>query len=477
MRSTEEIKRIKEAAEKELLKLPGVTGVAIGQKEKNGKRTGEISILVYVERKKQEHEIPAHQLIPPEIEGVKTDVIETGPMIIHAYKGGTVLQSDHQAGEGTLGGFAFTTETTPRAVLVTNQHVVMSGTNTTPLSGEVGPLVCSICSPCCSKVIGNVLRIVLNANLDGSVALLKPGTEILPEVEDIGVISGTHDITQAESNSGTFAVKIYSRMQGQVVNGTVQSINASGAVNQHNGQLHRNYQNQISISSTTKFSVPGDSGSVLLDNSNRVVGLIFGGNEAGTTSLACPIAQVQSQLQINIATGTAAGQVFTVPASPSNTTSGDPVDMTSVLTGGAAISPRTEKLNKAYKKVLSTGKGREYDRLYHTHMEEVRHLVNTNKRVATVWHRNQGPAFLVHFSNSIMDENYTIPRDVRSIHLAGLLNNMAIILTQYGTAGLKYDIAQYLPELLLYADECNTADKLITGLINYEEKWLTPQEP
>jgi len=477
MRSTEEIKKIKEVAEKELLKMPGVTGVAIGQKEKNGVKTGEVSILVYVEKKKQENEIPANQVIPPEIDGIKTDVIETGRMIIHAYKGGTVLQSDHQSGEGTLGGFAFTTEATPRAVLVTNQHVVMSGTSTTPLSGEVGPLICSICSPCCSKVIGNVLRIVLNASLDGSVALLKSGTQILPEVEDAGVISGKHNITQAESDSGTFAVKIYSRVQGKVVNGTIQSITASGAVNQHNGQLHRNYANQISISSTSAFSVPGDSGSVLLDNSNRVVGLIFGGNEAGTTSLACPIDQVESQLQINIATGTAAGQVFIVPASPSNTTSGDPIDMTSVLAGGTTISPRTEKLNKAYKKVLGTEKGREYDKLYHVHMEEVRHLINHNKRVATVWHRNQGPAFLAHFSNSIMDENYTLPDQVKSVRLTDLLNNMAIILTQYGNAQLKYDIAQHLPELLFYADECNTADKLITRLINHEEKWLTPQEP
>jgi hypothetical protein len=476
MRRPKQIKEIKEAAEKELLKIPGVTGVAIGQKEKNGMRTGEISILVYVEKKKQETAIPANQRIPPEINGVKTDVIETGTISLHAYKGGTVLESDHQSGEGTLGSFAFTQETTPRAVLLTNQHVVMSGTNTTPLSGEVGPLICSICSPCCSKVLGNVLKIILNANLDGSIALLKPGTQILPEVESIGVISGTHIITQAESDSGTFAVKIYSRMQGKVVNGTIQSINTSGAVNQHDGTLHRNYQNQISISSTSPFSVPGDSGSVLLDSSNRVVGLIFGGTPAGTLSLACPIDQVQSQLQINIATGTALGQVFTVPASPSNTTAGDPIIISAPLVSGAVVSPRAEKLSQTYKKVLSTKRGREYDKLYHVHMDEVRHLINTNKRVATVWHRNQGPAFLVHFSNSIMDEKYILSEQVKLVRLTDLLNNMASILTQYGSISLKQDIEQHLQDILLYANECNTADKLISRLINQEEKCLTPQE-
>jgi hypothetical protein len=474
--TSEQIIEIKEATEKQLLKIPGVTGVAIGQKEKNGVRTGEISILVLVEKKKQETEIPENQLIPAVINGVKTDVIETGVIRLHANKGGTALESDHSSGVGTLGSFAFTQETTPRAVLLTNQHVVMDGTNTTPLNGEVGPQICSICSPCCSKVLGNVFKIVLNPDVDGAIALLKPGTQIVPEVESIGVISSTHPITQAESDSGTFSVKLYSRKQNKVINGTVKSIHLGGSIKQHDGTLHRNYQNQILINSPDMFGDFGDSGSVVLDNSNRIVGLFFGGNDPGTIAFACPIAQVESQLQIHIATGTAPGQVFTVPASPSNTTSGEPIDMAPLIAAGAVVSPRSEKLNEAYKKVLSTKKGREYDKLYHVHMDEVRQLINTNKRVATVWHRNQGPAFLVHFSNSIMDEKYILPEQVKLVYLTNLLDNMATILTQYGSIGLKQGIAEHIQNILLYANECNTADKLISRLIKQEAKWLTPQE-
>jgi hypothetical protein len=109
-------------------------------------------------------------------------------------------------------------------------------------------------------------------------------------------------------------------------------------------------------------------------------------------------------------------------------------------------------------------------------MEEVRHLINNNKRVATVWHRNQGPAFLAHFSNSIMDEKYILPDEVKMVRLTDLLNNMADILNKYGSVALKQDIADHIQDILQYAAECNTADKLISRLINEEEKWPIPQE-
>lgn len=471
----DQIVAIKEAAEEALLKIPGVTGVAIGQKEKNGALTGEISILVLVEKKKPAAGIPAAEVIPPEINGIKTDVIETGIIRSHATKGGTQLQSEKSSGSGTLGCFAFTNGATPRAVLVTNQHVVMDGTATDPKGFEVGPVICSCCSPCCSKVLGHVNDIKLNPDLDGATAFLKAGTQILPEVDNV-VVSGRHDVTLAEANSNSFAVKIFSRMHDRWVNGVVKSINATGDEMDHENNLHRHYQNQILINSTDMFGDFGDSGSVVFDSSNQVVGLFFGGNDPGTVALACPIAQVESQFNVHLFTGTAPGQVYTVPADPSHTTAGDSMEV-APLAAGTGFSPRLQKLNEAYRKIRSTEKGRMYDQLFHQHMNEVRYLVNHNKRVATVWHRNQGPGFLVHFSNSVMDENYQLPQQVKSVPLTGLLTRMAAILTQYGSEALKADIAQHLEEILSYALDCNTTDQLITRFINQEEKCLTPQEP
>ena len=73
MKNLDEIRRIKELAEPNLLKMHGVTGVDIGPKIIKGKKTDEMAIRVYVEKKK---DVPQKAAIPKEINGVPTDVIE-----------------------------------------------------------------------------------------------------------------------------------------------------------------------------------------------------------------------------------------------------------------------------------------------------------------------------------------------------------------------------------------------------------------
>jgi hypothetical protein len=73
MANLEEIGRIKDEAERELLKRPGVTGVDVGPKYVGGKETNTLAIRVYVEKKK---EVQGTSAIPKQIQGVPTDVIE-----------------------------------------------------------------------------------------------------------------------------------------------------------------------------------------------------------------------------------------------------------------------------------------------------------------------------------------------------------------------------------------------------------------
>jgi hypothetical protein len=73
MKSQDEIEGIREQAEPDLLKLPGVTGVDTGPKIVNGQPTAQTAIRVYVKKKS---EVPPEQTIPKEIQGVPTDVIE-----------------------------------------------------------------------------------------------------------------------------------------------------------------------------------------------------------------------------------------------------------------------------------------------------------------------------------------------------------------------------------------------------------------
>src|SRR5438034_4234097 len=77
-RLDEAIERVDEARE-ELLAKDGVIGVGYGPKERDGKFVdGEVAIVVYVAKKKDEGDLAADDVVPPTIEDVPTDVVEIG---------------------------------------------------------------------------------------------------------------------------------------------------------------------------------------------------------------------------------------------------------------------------------------------------------------------------------------------------------------------------------------------------------------
>jgi hypothetical protein len=70
------IRPVKERVEDALIAQPGVVAVDIGHKVSKGVSTGELSIVVYVDKKKPKSALPKDQVIPVEIDGIKTDVKE-----------------------------------------------------------------------------------------------------------------------------------------------------------------------------------------------------------------------------------------------------------------------------------------------------------------------------------------------------------------------------------------------------------------
>src|SRR5713226_6261732 len=84
MKDFEKVRDIKRAAQGGLLAIPGVHAVGVGAKIVGGQRTQEISIMVYLVKKKPLSELRPEEVIPPEIDGVKTDVIESEVLRLHA---------------------------------------------------------------------------------------------------------------------------------------------------------------------------------------------------------------------------------------------------------------------------------------------------------------------------------------------------------------------------------------------------------
>jgi hypothetical protein len=81
MADIDRIRMIKARHEKELLAMKNVVGVGVGFKETAGITTGRMSIVVMVERKLPAETLDAGDLIPPQIEGVPTDVRVVGQIV------------------------------------------------------------------------------------------------------------------------------------------------------------------------------------------------------------------------------------------------------------------------------------------------------------------------------------------------------------------------------------------------------------
>jgi hypothetical protein len=80
MPTIEEIKKIKEKHEQELMSKAGVVGCSIGYKHIDGKKTDKLSIVCYVRKKKKVEDLKIKDIIPEEIEGIPIDVVESGEL-------------------------------------------------------------------------------------------------------------------------------------------------------------------------------------------------------------------------------------------------------------------------------------------------------------------------------------------------------------------------------------------------------------
>jgi hypothetical protein len=72
------VKKVKARHETQLMKKANVVGVGIGFKQRRGKPTDEIALVVNVIRKLPLSQLAPEDAIPNEIEGVPVDVHETG---------------------------------------------------------------------------------------------------------------------------------------------------------------------------------------------------------------------------------------------------------------------------------------------------------------------------------------------------------------------------------------------------------------
>ncbi len=281
-----------------------IVGVGISEKITGQQNyTGQECVTVYVIKKVSKDQIEKASLVPEKINGVATDVVETGEFNALAFVGrvrpalGGVSIGHFKITAGTLGCLV---KRNGQVFILSNNHV-LANVNTALDNDPIlqpGPYDGGNIN---TDVIGRFSQFV-PINFSGTnlvdCAIAKSAPPLVsPLNKSFGAISGTPTTAQR------FMLVKKSGRTTELTRGLVTDVNATVRVGYGtSGQAI--FQNQIIVQGIPgiPFSQGGDSGSLILTNTgNNPVALLFAGSNSYT--IANPINAVLAALNVSIFTG------------------------------------------------------------------------------------------------------------------------------------------------------------------------------
>jgi hypothetical protein len=310
----EEVRRVKTAHVDALLRKKNVVGSGVGYKEVGGVRTEELAVVVSVVKKVPERQLSPGDLVPQSLEGVETDVRETGVFRALQERTGTWRPAPGGVSIGhvdiTAGTLGCLVSREGQIRILSNNHVLGNSNYGQPgdailqpgpadggtLEDQIATLEAFVPinfgteSPTCPVATG--VADVLNwlAKLVGSrhrfsvfqenpamnlvdAAIARPLSDDLVEkrILEIGEPQGV-----AEGTLG-LPVQKSGRTTG-LTSGEIEQVYATVQVGYGAGQV-ATFTDQLVAGA---MSAGGDSGSAVLDDSDRVVGLLFAGSQSTT---------------------------------------------------------------------------------------------------------------------------------------------------------------------------------------------------
>ena len=309
---------------------PGVQGFGVARRTVAGKRTDEFVLKVYVEKKLPPHEIasPAPPIVrvPGVDVPVAVDVEEIG--VVRAQSGTPIRPApggapvSHVQGEtGTLGCLV-RRKTDGALCILSNSHVLA-------LSGEASrgdPIIqpsVNLGGTAPADRIADLLDWTAFTDdenhpnvADAAVARVIDPATVTARIIDIGVPAGLGTVEDG------MHVRMYGAMSGEV---------RSTVVRDPAAHLHIQYKHRDGSLFSLPFtdlvlcdpiSLDGDSGAVVVDDQNRVVGLHVAGSTA--VSIFCRIGHVLDQLELELVT--ADGEAVLTKVTPPVGTRAEAID-------------------------------------------------------------------------------------------------------------------------------------------------------
>ncbi|MGO1050525.1 hypothetical protein [Crossiella sp. CA198] len=319
------IRPVKRRHEDTLLDLPGVVAVDIGAQTTGGLRTGRPAIVVSVRVKRPARTVAHGQLLPAEIDGVPVDVIEED-VLLHpallradaapersgesypALVGGIsvgpcrsiqmVPPQAPEAGEyvtvGTLGLLVAARADRRRVFGLTNFHIAcvddawaVGDAMTHPSRVDGGR--------CPADIVGSLASSALSGCVDAALIALTPDRPWRREIAQLGRPGGC-----APALLGSL-VRKRGRTTG-LTQGVVVSTDVTLCLDYGDSLGRRRLRDQIRVTAAEGiFGDRGDSGAVLVDPDNQVVGLHCAGTLGGGSGFANPITRVLDELDVVLA--------------------------------------------------------------------------------------------------------------------------------------------------------------------------------
>jgi hypothetical protein len=321
----------------ELLQKQGVCGTGVGHKLVNGKPTGDHAILVFVQKKFSEsgviRKFSADELIPSEIDGIPTDVIEVGRLRKQDFRSRVrPLKPGYSVGHGditcgTIGGFFTDKDGDP--VLLSNNHVLAceNKAQAGDLIYQPGPTDMRVAktftnwgNPVSSHPYVGTLKSFAHLNGNGNThdsAIMRIHDSLI-KANLIDALYPT--INRPISDFGDPTINMPVQKCGRTTGyttGRVIGLNATFTIEYDFGNA--TFSDCVVL---TNMSQGGDSGSMILDMDTKAVALLFAGSKKVT--IASPIRTVRDYygLQLwdgpqvsNIAFGEYNWRIFTTDGS------------------------------------------------------------------------------------------------------------------------------------------------------------------
>ena len=316
----------------EMLRRPNVIACGVGYKVTNNGITDDLAVVISVVRKLPVAQLASAELVPSEVDGIKTDVVQTG--LFRAFQtprdrwrprvppGVSVGHLN-----ATAGTFGCLVRRGSEVFILSNNHV-LANANQCQLGDPIlqpgrhdggvpqdrfatladyVPLDFGTDAPTCtitttvektfnvlSDLVGSRHRLMAYQQTEGSnrvdAALARPDdpASVTPDIIGIGRPLGVHRATLGTQ------LKKSGRTTG-FTEGHIVQIDVTSRVAYPPGEAR--FYGQLMA---TGMSAPGDSGSIVLDTHNHAVGLLFAGSDVAT--LINPIHPVLQALDVELVT-------------------------------------------------------------------------------------------------------------------------------------------------------------------------------